>query len=339
MPTFSERLREDRFGSGRQIRGMSTGMGSRYAASPDERRAAMGAGQTGAPMGTNGLPMDVVYDQRPEQFEKNLKLQREDLAVKRQTNDTINAIRQQDANTRAQRAGTYEESVDKRMDEAERIMQQYINGLGIVDAKGKVQKEVAGINNASREGIAGGRNQTALEIARGSQAGQTGRNNADNDAAMARERFRAQNSGMSETQIAQGLKNRANEMLSRNPEYSRFLGLDEKGVPYIKESEDGTVDIASAAVRKGIIDQLYGGSTNAPPAASTSSGVSAAMGSGNRGLGSSALGTNVGGLGAPKNPGGIIGGMPGAVPEGTIRSNRITGKRQKLTNGDWVDIK
>jgi hypothetical protein len=289
---------------------MSTGM---RGANDELRRAAMGAGNTGAPWGTNG-PMDVVYDQRPEQFEKNLKLQREDLAVKRQTNDTINAIRQQDANTRAQRAGTYDESVDKKMDEASKLMQKYLNDLGIVDAKGDITKEVAGMNIKSREGIAGGRNQTARDIAAGVQSGQTSRNDADNTAAMARARLQAANSGISETQFAQGLKNKAGEMLARNPEYSRFLGFDEKGNPFIKESEDGTVDISSAAVRQGIVNELYGGRDTRPAQVAP---------------------PNI--INAPTRSAPIIPGRTEGI-EGQTRTSKITGKRSRFTNGQWVEI-
>lgn len=58
-----------------------------------------------------GLPAgveNVVYDQRPEQFAKELALKNREIDAKLSMAETLNAIRQQNADTAAQRADAYE---------------------------------------------------------------------------------------------------------------------------------------------------------------------------------------------------------------------------------------
>ncbi len=75
MPTFRERARSP------LLLGRGFG-GPRNLGQPGLMNpTAMGAGNTGAPIGSDGMPMDVVYDQRPEIAQKGFDLEKRKLAM------------------------------------------------------------------------------------------------------------------------------------------------------------------------------------------------------------------------------------------------------------------
>jgi len=216
-------------------------------------------------------PMNVVYDQGPEQFNKKLALEKENLTLKRETNDMINAIRQQDADTRKQRADAYEYGVenplgqivvprggnavviDKRtgraidtgvaggsMTQEDELTKRAAASLAGIIERGEQGRETAGVNNAARAGLAAEAEKGRNARLAAQQKGATDRQEDAQNFTAGRPR-----------EHSAALNNRVREMASSDPNIAKAITWDPQGNfvldPNLEEGE-----------RARITAQIYG---------------------------------------------------------------------------------
>ena len=220
-----------------------------------------------------GLPPgveNVVYDQRPEQFNKEMQLKNREVDAKLAMADAVNSIRQQQADTQAQRADAYEFGIKNPIG---RVMSPRGGNLTVVDPRsGRVIDTGVSSGTMSQQDELYQRAEDALNAinARGNvqsdletqrQGGRVDLANMSRDARMAA--IAAQGKNASERQEdaqaftanrpreqAEALRNRAREV-AQDPGLGANIQFDDKGNFVINPDTDDMT-------RRIITEKIYG---------------------------------------------------------------------------------
>ncbi len=281
------------------------------------------ATQNRAPVNTMGRavdpnkgPMNVVYDQGPEQFQQNLKLRQQQVDQQGEYNKALAGLKYGDLDVKRQNADTNRakaEAIMNRQDltDSEKQLMIMRQALGVAEVGADSRETVAGMQTGSRERVAGAdrtsresegeANRTSREDVARMIAEEAAKRAAADDARRLRE----------PGAMAQQINNKARELITSNPEYATAMETDDKGnfTGKVKEETD-------EFVRSKIMQQLYGpsrsGDVNLP------------------GLGSPGLG---GQQGMPPPSGSVIPPhVTGATPPIRQR-NATTGQIRESTDG------
>ncbi len=221
-----------------------------------------------------GLPAgveNVVYDQRPEQFNKELALKKDDLAVRRETNAVMNAIRQQNADSMAQRADAYDFGVrnpqgqviqprggnavvvDRRtgqakdtgvamgtMTEKDKLVQQAENALNAIGARGDEARETENTRQGGRVDLAKMAAEARLAAIAAQSAGASARQEDAQEFTAGRPR-----------EHSAALNQRARDVSGISAEYAGAIQFDNRGNFTLNPNIDDDL-------RKRITKEIYG---------------------------------------------------------------------------------
>lgn len=189
---------------------------------------------------------NVVYDQRPEQFEKELKLRKRELDIREKQADALTGLKTYDADTRRLNAQTAMGRNDIAMFKAQNpnmILKASAGGnyFAIDPQTGEVMDTGIPVGNMTQEGainlrqtgsekIQGMRGDTAREVANIGATSRREMNDADNIAAM--ERVMATLTGQPNTPTINETVVRAQQYINEHPGSEKYIKItkDGKGV-------------------------------------------------------------------------------------------------------------
>ena len=264
----------------------------------------------------NKGPMNVVYDQGPEQFNRQMEQKDRQIDNQAEYNKALAGLKTGALDVQRQNADTNRakaEAIMNRQDltDSEKQLMIMRQALGVAEVGADSRETVAGMQTGSRERVAGAdrtsresegdKNRTSREDVARMVAEEAAKRAAADDARRLAE----------PGQMAQQINNKARELITSNPEYATAMETDDRG-NFTGKVKEGTDEL----VRSKIMQQLYGpsraGDVNLP------------------GLGSPGLG---GQQGMPPPSGSIIPPhVTGATPPIRQR-NATTGQVRESTDG------
>lgn len=201
-------------------------------------------------------PMNVVYDQGPEQFEKKLKRTDRELDIREKQVDALSGLKRDEVDIKQQNANTNQaraEAIMARQDltDAEKMDLILRNAVVGEQVKQGGRMELAGVNNASRASIAGGRNQTAKEIADANAANRLAVVAAQSKGAADRQNDAQAFTAGRPREQAEGLRNRAHAVANERMTPPGAITFDDEGNFVINPDLDNET-------RARITESIYG---------------------------------------------------------------------------------
>jgi hypothetical protein len=193
-------------------------------------------------------------------------MQERELDLKGETNKLLAGIKQQDADTRLQRAQSYDESIDKRMSEDDKLAMQARAALDLERERQSGRMGLEGTRQEGRESLVGVRGDDSRLTQTQRDAAAMARVQESGNQARQTNAVRPQ-TPQSETQEAQGIANKAAELVARDPSLAKVLQFDEKGnfiglAPESQASGGGLfgagADDGNVELRRRAASALYG---------------------------------------------------------------------------------
>jgi hypothetical protein len=222
----------------------------------------------GRAMGPEGK-MDVVYDQRPEEAAKDRKLKEMDINTRAKYNELLTGIKQQDADTRGQRADAYEFGVKNPIG---RVLTPKGGKAVIVNPRAYGETGVdMGTMTEDDKMAAAFENALGLTKERGNQARTTEETRQENrleSAGVQQENnlnrdenrenlFRGRQP--SSSQQSEALRAVGRQVFNQNPGWQKWIQFDDKGnFVVVKPNMSGTEDGPDLGTWQQINQALYG---------------------------------------------------------------------------------
>lgn len=224
----------------------------------------------GRAMGPEG-PMNVVYDQRPEQFNKEMQLRDKDLEVRRETNAVMNAIRQQNADTAAHRADAYAFGIENPLGQ---VVQPRGGNIAVINRRtGSATDTGVGSGTMTEEdkliaqaeaalNAIGARGDSAIRVEQERQGGRVDLAEMARDARLAAIDAQGKNAADRQEDAqaftadrprehSAALNQRARDVFGSSPEYAGAIEFDPQGNFRIKSDIDDDL-------RKRVTKEIYG---------------------------------------------------------------------------------
>lgn len=212
-------------------------------------------------------PKNVVYDQRPEQFAKEMALKKEALNVERDKAAALTALNSRKVDVQQQNADTNEakaNAIMARQDltDSEKMVLMHQN-----------QMEMENTRQGGRMALEGARGENRMNITNANNAARSERQKVSGEQGLAK--IAAQTEGRKEvnafkprsaSDASEAVRLEGRKILAEHPEWGNLLSFDEKGNPVVNPGApkpgylNGVVGVGDTddAIRRQITERLYG---------------------------------------------------------------------------------